>query len=365
MINHMPSKTPSSPIGNLSDVAYLARAAIKYGAFFIVFIMIGRIVLNMSVSLYKALNPPKPPGPTYGFGGTLPELTFPSSKYEVKSYTLQTKDGSLPNLGDQLPVYFMPVSKVNLFSLDRAKQIAATLGFVFPPEQVSTTVYRWKRTTPLPSVLEIDIVSEKFTMKTDWASDPNFLVNKTLPPQNSAINEIRNTLNSAGLLDRDIATGEARVSFLKASGSTYTSAVSFSEADFIQIDIFRFAIQNKYPVFRSDPSLGNARAIFSGSPVKEQRIVEMEFAHLPIEYDRFETYGLISTLDAWKALQAGKGYVAYLDTNISDVVIRNVALAYYDADDAQNYLQPIYVFTGDNNFFGYVPAVAPYSQFKR
>ncbi|KKT98207.1 MAG: hypothetical protein UX35_C0003G0088 [Microgenomates group bacterium GW2011_GWA1_46_15] len=354
--------TPTEvPQASLSNVAFIARNAIKYGAFLLAFFIIGRVILNMSFSLYRLLNPPKPPEPTYGFG-TLPSLTFPQSPFQIKTYTLQTKDGSLPMLANQLPVYFIPVGRASLFSSDNAKQVAGDLGFEFPPEQVSETVYRWKRTTPLTSTLEMDIVSQNFTMRTDWSTDPNFLTNnRKLPTQSEVANRARGILRDASLLPDDMATGEARITLLKSSGSSYTPAVSFSEADFVQVDLFRTALGLRYPVFRPDPSKGSARMIFSGSEEKDLSVVEMEFMHFSVEYDRAETYGLVSTLEAWKQLQAGKGYVAYVDQNVTSAVVRNVALAYYDSDTPQNYLQPIYVFTGDNNFFAYVPAVAQQS----
>ena len=38
--------------------------------------------------------------------------------------------------------------------------------------------------------------------------------------------------------------------------------------------------------------------------------------------------------------------------------VRTVTLAYYDSLDPQNYLQPVFVFEGDDGFLAYVPAVA-------
>jgi hypothetical protein len=350
---------PHAP--TLTEIAAFARSFIKYGAIFLAFLIIGRVVLNISVSIYTALNPPKPPGPTNGFG-TLPALVFPQSTATVTAYSLQTKSGSLPVLANVLPVYFMPLNKATLVSLDTSKQIAASLGYVFAPEQFSQTIYRWTKTTPLNSTLQIDIVNQSFTLKTDWASDPNFLVGETLPDPTDSQQNARNLLRTANLLDPDIATGEARVTFLKAAGSDYAPAVSQSEADFLRIDIFRLPINQNFPILRPDPTMGAARIIFSGKTDPDLKIVGMNYSHYPIEYDRFETYGLITPAQAWANLQAGQGYVAMVDAGTTNVVVRDVTLAYYDSDEPQNYLQPIYVFTGDNNFFGYVPAVAPLAQ---
>lgn len=346
---------------NLSDIAYGARMFIKFGAFFIVFLIVGRVLLNLTVSIYTTLNPPKPPGPTWGFG-TLPPITFPTNTATISSYKLETKNGAFPVLATQLPVFFIPIQTIGLLSLDQAKQEAAALGFVFPPEQTLPTVYRWKRTTPLPAVLDIDIVTKNFTMRVDWGSDPGFLSQKNLPPQIFTITNTKEKLAEAGLLAPDIATSEAKVSFLKSLGGGYVPAVSLSEADFLQVDIWRMPIKQRYPILGPDPLKGNARFIFSGKRDSGSNIVEASFMHTPIEYDRFETYGLIPPTTAWQQLQAGKGYVANIDLGISDVIVRDVSLAYFDSDKPQSYLQPVYVFKGDNNFYGYVPAAATPSQ---
>jgi len=60
---------------------------------------------------------------------------------------------------------------------------------------------------------------------------------------------------------------------------------------------------------------------------------------------------------AWEELKAGKGYIAQIDNGVSEVTVRKVELAYFDSFEPQKYMQPVYVFSGDNNFVGYIQAV--------
>lgn len=350
---------PKAP--SLTDIAFYARGFIKYGAFLLMFLIVGRVLLNISTAIYKVLNPPKPPGPTNGFG-TLPAVVFPQGTSTITSYSLQTKNGGFPVLENQLPVYLMPLAKATLFSLDQSKQVASSLGYVFAPDQIDAVHYQWKRTTPITSTLIMDIVNRNFTLTMDWASDPNFLAAKNLPQASAAQIDAKNILRTANLLTPDVATSEARATYLKAAGTDYAPAVSQSEADFVQVDVFRSPILQKFQILRYDPTLGAARLIFSGNSARDKKIVLMNYLHFPIDYEQFETYRLITPAEAWAQLQAGKGYVALVDAGTTDAIIRNVALAYYDSDTPQNYLQPMYVFTGDNNFYGYVSAVAPLVQ---
>jgi hypothetical protein len=60
---------------------------------------------------------------------------------------------------------------------------------------------------------------------------------------------------------------------------------------------------------------------------------------------------------AWNLLQAGDAYIVS-GQNLTEAVIREVELAYYDSFALQKYLQPIYVFKGDQDFMAFVPAVS-------
>lgn len=352
----MEIKPPPSTGYNLTQVAGWSRGFIKYGAISLVVFMVGRVVLNATIALIIAMTPPKPVPPTFGFG-SLPDLILPPSVAQVDTYTLETRSGGLPGAPRMMPVFFMPKSSISIFSLDNAKKLAAGLGFVFEPEQISTINYRWKRTTPLPSVLDVDIINQHFTVKTDWSSDPTFLANINPPTDKAASDLAKNTLTSAGVLTTDIATSEGKISYLKARGSGYEKALSFSEAEFLQFDLRRTPINQKYPVLRSDPTKGNARLIMSGTKNASGLIVDAELIHFPVDYDRPETYPLINSNEAWQRLSNGNGYIASFKPGVQKAVVREMYLAYYDSDEPQQYLQPIFVFTGDDDFVAYVPAV--------
>lgn len=191
----MPAQTGPT----LSDIAYVSRLALKYGSIFLVVFMVGRILLNASIALYKQMNPAKPPPPTLGFG-TLPAPDFGENLATPKEYQLQTVTGGLPSFPNQAKVFFMPDERASLLAVDHAKKQAAALGFVFPYEQVSQTLLRWRKTTPIASMLEIDIVTGDVNMKVDWSGDPAFLLQKNLPEEDSAKQLAKSTLIQAGLL---------------------------------------------------------------------------------------------------------------------------------------------------------------------
>jgi hypothetical protein len=88
------------------------------------------------------------------------------------------------------------------------------------------------------------------------------------------------------------------------------------------------------------------------------KILEMQYVFWPIAFDDFATYPLRSGAIAWQDLQDGYASIILNGNNKDDTIkIRQIYLAYYDSEEPQNYLQPIFVFEGDNNFVAYLPAI--------
>ena len=73
--------------------------------------------------------------------------------------------------------------------------------------------------------------------------------------------------------------------------------------------------------------------------------------------DQIGIYPLRSTDQAFEDLKGGKGIVISSSQPDGEVKIKKVFLAYYDPDTYQEYMQPVYVFLGENKFVAYVTAV--------
>ena len=347
-------------MASLTITAYYARNAIKFGGIALAVMMIGRFVLVNAYNVYLILNPPDDAPPTYGYG-ILPDLEYPESDLGEITYKLETPTGGFPAFTDRAAVFEVINERPNLLALETATEEMEQLGFSNTPEQVSETVFRWRKGNPVATTLDMKIFTGTFEMKVDWASKVEFITEKQLPSEIKAVDIVQNTLGTAKLLPTDLEEAERKVSFLKASGKQLKSTISLSEADFIQVDLYRAAIAEEYSVLTPEPARGVVRAIVSGNP-RLASVIYLEYNYFPIDYEQFETYPIITPTTAWTKLQQGEGFVARLDSGIDGVVVRRVGLGYYDSYDPQPYLQPIYVFTGDNNFVAYVSAVAEEEQ---
>lgn len=343
-------------MATLTEVAYYTRRTLKWGSFLILFLIVFRWVWSGFVAYWLAKHPPPLPPPTVAFG-KLPPLEFPTQNRPDLALKLETVTGAAPDLGDRAHVFFMPAKRANLLALERATNQAARLGFTLPPAKLTDTSYRWTNSTPLPTNLDMDIIYGHFTLTASWQQDPSLLDAAHLPSSTQAVIEAQDYLADAGLLPEDLKTGRTQVSFWRSSVGDFVPALSLSESEFVQVDLFRKDL-DAGKVYTATPAAGLVGLIFSGNTNTGKRLVGLTYNYFPVNYDQSATYPLKPSSQAWQELQSGQGYIATLPaTGTKSVAVRRVSLGFYDAPTPQTFLQPVYVFEGDSNFIAYVPAV--------
>lgn len=338
----------------LTKATKVGRSFVKWGSITLVFLIFGRITWQAAVAYYKAMNPEPPPPPTQGFG-LLPQIEFPEITEEPTSYKLEMARNRLPQFGDRAVVYFMPKKSPSLLDTDTAKTIARSYGFSAEPEKLNAGSLRWRRTQQLNITFDLELITHNFEYKTDYMSRPELILNTSVPTQFDAVQEVKTFLETGELLPGDVATASGKVTYLKAVGGELKEAVSVSDAQFVQVDLNRANLNNKFPIYTPDGETGTIHAILSAG-VSGNKIVELQRRYYPIDYIETHTYPLRSTESAWSILQSGEGYIA--NPGQQDMaVIREVELGYFESFEQQDYLQPIFVFKGDGGFIGYVPAI--------
>jgi hypothetical protein len=342
---------------SLTRVAIAARKTIRYGIFAIIFLIVGKFLLDAGASIYKKVFPPSLPPPTVKFG-KLSKISFPENESVPKfTYILETPEGGLPtNISTQAKVYFMPRSSANLLSLDMAKATAQSLGFEINAKQVSETVYEFIN-PEVPSTMQINIITGAFSIGYDLAKDRSPLDSKP-PISEVAASDFKSILSSANIMPEDL-TGPVKGEFLKLSDGQFVSALSLSESDVIKINLFRKNYDD-LPSLTINSTQSNVWAIISGSGIDGQEIVAAEYRYFPVDETQFSTYPIITPGEAFTALQNGQAFIAKSGVNKDGdtLKIRRVFLAYLDPNTSSDFYQPIYVFEGDNGFIAYLPAVS-------
>jgi hypothetical protein len=355
----MPAQPTTSTGFTLTQATKGGRLFVMYFGFFLAFLIVGRMSLNMFVAYWKATHPPAPPPPTVGFG-KLPLLNFPiqTSQDKPASYKLETATGGFPAFGDRAKVFLMQRSTPSLLADEKAKALGQTYEFVFAPEIISNQIYKWTKTQPLLSTLELNINNNHFEMTTNYLSKPELLLNRQLPTAFEAVERVKAYLDSTELLPKDIATASGEVVYLKSLGGQLSTAVSASDADFIQVDLNRNPIDNVFRMYTPEGYTGVITGIIAGNLASKDSIVELRYNYNQPDYSQVHTYPLRSVQSAWQLIQSGQGYVAQKGkTDIA--VVRTVSLGYYDDFEEQDYLQPIYVFEGDDGFLAFISALDP------
>ena len=338
-------------MATLTETATVSRKIIRYGIYSIMLIVMARYSILLGSRVYKSLFPPPPP-PPQACWDKLPQINFPKRPvYDKVKFVLETANLTLPEIQPQANVYFIPKPFITIKSVERGKETAQKLGFNPEGRKLSDTVYLFEKQGKTPSTLTLNIVTNSFSVSYDLANDPNLVLGKASVPQ-TAINKAQNFLAKAGLLPTDVSTGTPETEFLKLEGNQFVGVISLSEADLIKVNLFRRNYK-ELPVKTPNPKQSNIWFIISND------ILAGEYRHFDIDEGSGCTYSLKTAQDAWDDLNKGKGYIANFGNNQTDAIIkiRKIYLAYYDSGEYQEYLQPVIVFEGDNEFTAYVPAI--------
>jgi len=340
----------------LTKIAITARKVIRYTVYFIIFLTVGKIVLDLSINIYRKAFPSPPPPPTVKFG-KLTKIPFPEASTSTQlTYVLETPEGGLPtNISMQTKVFFMPRVNPNLLSLDVAKEKAKALEFTSDPIQESDTLYKFKNPN-FPSIMEVNIITGIFSISYDLSTDRTPIDQKPPVPEVAA-SEFRGALSNANVLPDDL-TGITTHDFFKLTNNGLTPSLSLSESDVVRVNLFR-KNYNNLPSLTAKPNEANVWAIIGGSNNHEQQIIAAEYHYHPVDESQFSTYPIKTPSDAFNELESGSAYIADLGLNKNGdtLKIRRVYLAYFDPKEVSDFFQPIYVFEGDNGFLAYVPAV--------
>lgn len=341
---------------SLTNISITSRKVIRYGIYLLIFLIVGRIFLNIGIKIYKKIFPTPPPAPTVKYG-KLVKVPFPKNGIMAKlTYSLETAEGGLPtNIPTQAKVYFMPKTSANLLSLDTAKGRATSLGFSTDVQQISDTIYKFKNPN-YPTYLQMNIVTGTFSISYDLATDKS-PIDLRPPVAEVAASGFRSFLSEANLLPPDL-TGSVMHDFLKISNGQLISAMSLSEANFVKVNLFRKNYDN-LPSVTGNPNQSNVWAIISGARNQGQQIVASEYHYRAVDESQYSTYPIKTPAEAFTELQSGLAFIANLGLNKDgdSIKIRNIYLAYFDPNVISEYYQPIYIFEGDNGFTAYLPAV--------
>lgn len=353
-------------MATLTEASVQARNFIKWGGIAFVGITILWYVGLAGIDYYNKIFPKAPPPPTVDFG-QIQSVNFPESKQRA-NLILELPTGRVPAFPDRMRVYKAPTKRSGFADPGRALDTATALGFLFKPIEQTEVDWVWNIQDQLSSKLAMNIISGHFVLSRTWQNNPALAAMANFTSDKQVITDTENYLKKVGLL-LDDAVGVEKITYLKDDAGKMINALSLSDADFVQLDLFRKNLDEidpadktkevlaSYPFYRTDPSKGLIRVIVSGGKTLSDKYIYLEYAYTTVEYSVNGTYPIKTGEEAWAELQAGGGFVTANSPKTGEVKIRRIFLGYYDADNGQNYSMPIYIFLGDKGYTAYVSAV--------
>lgn len=298
---------------------------------------------------------PKKEAPPEARFGSLPAIPFPKNNQNSFTYSIETVTGKLPQLPTRATVYMMQKPQPNLLALSRAKERMIASGFSDTSIAFSDSVYEWMSEKNPTKKIRYDILSFNFDLTSDFLNDTTIQEAKNLGDEPDAISTSIDFLTSLGSLPTDIDEAKTKTTLLTIQNAQLRTAPSISTTQLIRVDLFQ-KDTNNLPIVYPTPTESTMHFLI-GSDTFGQQIVFSHFFHQAISQESSE-YPLISVEKAYEKLQKANCYIASTIESGTSIQIKNVYLAYYTGDTSQDYLYPVFVFEGTNEFVGYVSAIS-------
>lgn len=325
---------------------------IIYGLFVLLGVFIVILIGLRVNTLIRAKYFPTPlPPPTTTFG-KLPKISFPNSATtKTFTYTLDTLSGLFPEFPDRLNVYKTTNEPPNLLALTRAIEKAQSIGFGGEPTAVSESVYEWSQpSTPFKKLI-LNINSYNFSYTSQFLSDQTLVSMYFNSPVSSAEDKAQ-IFFSHIFFPQDIDSQKTKTTLYQVENNTLVPAITQATTQFVRLDYFQNDIDGLTYYYPHPPY-----SLIHATVSKDLEVVNASLTHGNIDLNTNATYPIKTAKTAFEDLQKGKAYIAGYDGSQTKIPIKTVRLGYYMGEEKQDYLIPIFVFEGDDNFTAYLPAI--------
>ncbi|MFA6017438.1 MAG: hypothetical protein WC744_05110 [Patescibacteria group bacterium] len=339
----------------LTDLSYYFRKFLPYFILscivFLIFfysIKLTFIYLDSNKTVTTYLNP------IFGQVSS-PEIPRSSSSAGLQ-FTLDTIEGVPVTATDTAKVYFLPQFNPRFGYSEKIYLIAKSFGF--DTEMVKhQLVGKIATFTDSEKTLTIDI--SNFNFKFDRKVDNGLFSSPqlTIPTKTVIENKAVDFLKKIGRYPDELGKGTTNLIYLKYNpiNQNFVNVEKSSQAQLVEVDFYRPNIDNIDIV---TPKFFNSQnyvvMLFQGT---DFQIIKSQVAFFEKSEEQVGTYRLKTGEEAWSELNNGSGLVVAGTLGQKNIVIKSMKLGYFDPDIYQNYLQPVYVFLGEGDFVGYVPAV--------
>ena len=288
-----------------------------------------------------------------------PPDTGDREKSEKYTFVLDTLDGT-PNFEEATSaaeVYFLPQKTASFGFLSKIYAMAKDAGF-----DTDITQHRLDDKMAIfddgKNKLTIDIRTFNYIYSYTITRDDN-VTPPALPVADTTLfNEASSFISGMGRYPEELARGERNIGYMRLNPETneIIPLKSPESANIVEVDFF-LPDRNGLPVVSSSYYNSQHYVMFLIGENKT-KVIKAQVQYFDRSEDQVGLYPLRSAEQAWEDLKKGQGAVVSSQAKLGEIKIQKVFLAYYDPAVYQEYVQPVYVFLGNNEFVAYVSAVS-------
>ncbi|OGK16931.1 hypothetical protein A2774_00340 [Candidatus Roizmanbacteria bacterium RIFCSPHIGHO2_01_FULL_39_12c] len=272
------------------------------------------------------------------------------------NFTIDTIEGKPITATQSAKVYFLPAAATRFGYREKIYLIANSLGF--DTEVVSHTLEgKQAEFRDAKQSLQVDITNFNFTYEYNFEEDPAIFQDTIWPQTKESAEAATDFLKEIDQYPEELAQGRTNSIFIQYRPEEKQMKIleSNQDANLVEVDYYRPDLE-QYPIVSTTyfNSQNYVMLVFYNNDYK---VVKAQVKYYEKSDSQLGIYPVKTGDAAWESLTAGSGLVIRNEGEGQDVVIKKIFMGYLDPDIYQEYLQPVYVFLGDNNFVAYVPAV--------
>lgn len=346
----------------LTEISYYSRKYLPFFIIFCLFVIVFFYIIKLFF-LYLQTQPQQKVIETHPVFGSIKRPVIKEGSTSASfQYVLDTIEGQPVTATETAKVFSLPPSYSRMKFLQQIYLMAKAVGF--DTETVKHTLVGTDATfDDGKQKMTIDITNYNFVYEFNIKNldSEEFSISNTLPSQRDIEDKAINFLIAVGRYPEELAQGKRNLVYMtyRADNNQLMPAPENQTTNMVEVDFYRPDITGSpsdYPIV--SPSYFNSQNYVMIAFGKDSfQVIKAQVKFFEKSSDQYGIYPLKSGDAAWEELKVNKGIIVSDTTGISTVNIKKMFLGYFDPDVYQEYLQPVYVFLGDNNFVGYVPAV--------
>ncbi len=345
---------------SLTEASYYFRKIAPFAILGAIVVFIIYYGIQLVILLIQLQQPPATPvsqivNPVFG---AIPRpIILDSTPSAGLTYILDTIDGVTVSASPAANVYFLPKAPARLGFKENVFLMAKNL-------EINTELANYERQgdkavfTDAKNSFVVDVNSYNFDYEYLYLANENERLAEAYIPSTETINEKAvEILSKVGRYPAELARGKRNIVYLAFNPQTdeLTVVDKPENANLVEVDFYREDIDSlpaASPRYFNSPNY--LVLLFDN---QGHKVVKAKVSFFERSTEQIGVYPLKNGDQAWEDFTAGNGYIVSGGEGLSQINIKRMFVAYFDPDVAQDYLQPIYVFMGENNFVGYVPAL--------